>query len=284
MPNGESALFRFLTEGQREAGVDFVPPPGSFLLTDDADVLDRWPSEAKVLVRPAFGVEEDRPQSELTIMAASGLLDIIGEPGRAPLPLAGHAIAYAAGLAAFDALVLSYLARELQGEPSRAEVSCLDVATWLNWKLTLDSVSGPREAGLDRREEWTIQRCRDGFVAVIFLDKDIPQLAKITRSARLLDLEFSTGPRRRNHLAELHAIVAGALADRSRDDVIREAEELRLPFAPVLSPDEVVNDPQMRYREFFRGDGPMLRPQAPIIWDGVRPCLQNDATLGTQPA
>jgi len=166
---------------------------------------------------------------------------------------------------------LIHQSREFTQAPVRGEVSCLDVALWLNWKLTLDSVSGPREAGLDRREEWTIQRCRDGYVAVIFLDKDIPHLAKLVRSTRLLDTDFSTGPRRRTHLAELHAIVADALADRSRDEIMREAEELRLPFAPVLSPDEVVNDPQMRARDFFRDDGSSLRPSVPVMWDGIRP-------------
>jgi crotonobetainyl-CoA:carnitine CoA-transferase CaiB-like acyl-CoA transferase len=278
LPDGRSALFHFLTQGQRAAPADFTPPAGAYLVTDDADVFDGWPSEAKVLVRAAFDVAAERPQSELTIMAASGLLDIMGEPGRPPLPLAGHAVAYAAGLAAFDAMLVSHLAAAFHGTPCTGEVSCLDVATWLNWKLTLDSVSGPREAGIDRREEWLIQRCRDGYVAVIFLDKDIPQLAKLTRSERLLDPDFSTGPRRRAHLSELHNIVANALAQRSRDDVIREAEELRLPFAPVLSPSEVVDDAQMRHRKFFREDGAIVTPMAPVVWDGVRPGAVHDVT------
>lgn len=284
MPDGQSALHRFLNEGVLREAAGFMAPPQSVLLTDDEEVFDRWHSEAKVLVRPAFGVASDRPQSELTIMAASGLLDIIGEPGRAPLPLAGHAISYAAGLAAFDALLVSHLSREFAQEPVRGEVSCLDVALWLNWKLTLDSVSGPREAGLDRREEWTVQRCRDGYIAVIFLDKDIPQLAKLARSTRLLDPDFSTGPRRRNHLPELHDIVATALADRGRDDIMREAEDLRLPFAPVLSPEDVVNDPQMRSRGFFRDDGTTLRPNVPVMWDGARPDPPSSSPRATHPS
>jgi crotonobetainyl-CoA:carnitine CoA-transferase CaiB-like acyl-CoA transferase len=283
MPDGRSALHCFLTEGQRRESPGFRASTESVLLTDDGAVFDRWPTEAKVLVRPAFGVASDRPQSELTIMAASGLLDIIGEPGRAPLPLAGHAVSYAAGLAAFDALLVSHLSREFTRAPVSSEVSCLDVALWLNWKLTLDSVSGPREAGLDRREEWTVQRCRDGYVAVIFLDKDIPQLAKLVRSDRLLDADFSTGPRRRTHLAELHEIVSQALAARSRDDIMREAQELRLPFAPVLSPDEVVNDPQMRARNFFRDDGTALRPNVPVMWNGVRPQPRDSSPRAANP-
>ena len=219
---------------------------------------------------PAFGIGSDRPQSELTIMASAGLLDIMGERGRPPLPLAGHAIAYAAGLAGFDALLASHLARLLQGAAQPGEVSCLDVATWLNWKLCLDSVNGPREAGMNRREEWTIQPCRDGFVAAIFLDNDIPQLATLTRSERLRHADFSNGPRRREHLEELLAIVSSALVGRTRDDIIAESERLRLPFAPVLSPREVIDDPQMVHRRFFVADEQGVRPSTPVVWNGIR--------------
>jgi crotonobetainyl-CoA:carnitine CoA-transferase CaiB-like acyl-CoA transferase len=268
--DGESALYRFLTAGKRTEDETFASPPGALLLTDDDDTFANWPTNAKVIVRPAFGIGSERPQSELTIMAASGLLDIMGEPGRPPLPLAGHSIAYAAGIAAFDALLASLLASRLQGAAQPGEVSCLDVATWLNWKLCLDSVNGPREAGMNRREEWTIQPCRDGFVAAIFLDNDIPQLATLTRSERLRHPDFSTGPRRRDHLEELLSIVSAALVDRTRDDIIAEAERLRLPFAPVLSPREVIDDPQMVHRRFFRHEGGVARPAAPVVWNGIR--------------
>ncbi len=237
-----------------------------------------------MLIRPAFDIGSERPQSELTIMAASGLLDIIGEPGRTPLPLPGHAVAYAAGLAGFDALLASFLSKRRGRQATPGEVSCLDVATWLNWKLRLDSVNGPREAGLNRREEWTIHACRDGFVAVIFLDNDIAQLAQLTRSERLLDPAFRTGPARRNHLEELHAIVAGALADRTREEVIAEAMALRLPFAPVLSPAEVVADPQMQYREFFQADEAGVRPKAPVMWNGIRLYSAEDPAFAPEPA
>ncbi len=51
-----------------------------------------------------FGGDDERPASEFTVMALGGLLDMVGDPARAPLALGGHQAAYAAGLAAYTGI------------------------------------------------------------------------------------------------------------------------------------------------------------------------------------
>jgi crotonobetainyl-CoA:carnitine CoA-transferase CaiB-like acyl-CoA transferase len=60
----------------------------------------------------------DVPASAFTISALGGLLNLIGDPARAPLKLAGHQEAYALGLSLFCGLSAA-LARDGAGQPAR---------------------------------------------------------------------------------------------------------------------------------------------------------------------
>jgi hypothetical protein len=265
MPDGSSALERFLSDSKEilPAGVPLAT--GSYLLTDDRSVANAWPDDRVVLIAPLAG--SDRIQSELTTMAASGLLDIVCDPGKPPLPLPGHQVAYATGLAAFTGLVAAYRADLAKGSATSVQADPVEVSTWLNWKNRLSSVSGNRQTGRDRREEWRAVRCKDGYIAVIFRDRDIPDLAKLLRNDRLNATEFRKERHRLENLDEFHHIVANALKDREKEEILKEAGELGLQFSAVLSPADMFDDPQMKYREFFvrRGDASM--PRLPILWN-----------------
>jgi crotonobetainyl-CoA:carnitine CoA-transferase CaiB-like acyl-CoA transferase len=270
MPDGSSALFRFLNASKKTVPASFQASAGSYLLTDDAAIADAWGDERRVLVRPS-SEPESRWQSELTAMAASGLLDIVGEPGRAPLPLPGNQMAYAAGLAALTALLAAHHADLAHQTALRAETAVVDVATWLNWKNRLPSVSGNRQTGRERREEWLAVPCRDGYIALIFRDRDIPDVAQLAGSQRLLADVFKKESTRLEHLEEFHRIVSEALAGRGKDDILRQAGELGLQFSAVLAPGEVFEDPQMAAREFFSFDGAARMPRLPILWTRAAP-------------
>ncbi|MFT4509287.1 CoA transferase [Caballeronia sp. 15711] len=267
MADGSSATSRFLLDSKELVDSAAEPEPGSYLLTDDAGVAEQWGNLRKVLVRSSFEPDR-RAQSELTIQAVSGLLDIVGEAGRPPLALPGYQMAYATGLTAFSALLALHCSQLFAGKSQSAQVAASEVATWLNWKHGMSSVSGVRETGVNRQEEWEVVPCRDGFVAAIFRDRDMPALARLMRSTRLEAEEFKVLKVRANHLGELRGIIADALADRSRDEIVAEAQSLGLPFAAVLPPREVIDDPQMRYREFFERDGGILYPRLPVLWNG----------------
>ena len=70
-------------------------------LADSLKGRDRGPG-AVVL---AMSLDDPLGGSEFTVEARSGLMDLVGEPDRAPLRLGGHQIAYSAGLAAYLAVI-----------------------------------------------------------------------------------------------------------------------------------------------------------------------------------
>jgi crotonobetainyl-CoA:carnitine CoA-transferase CaiB-like acyl-CoA transferase len=268
LPDGSSALDRFLSRGKSAVAPSPSFPAGTWLVTDDAALAEAWPDERLVLLRPNFddAGEGSRPQSELTAMAVSGLLDIVGDVGRPPLPFPGHQVAYAAGLAALAGLLAGWYAEQAQGRPERAEVSAVDAAAWLNWKNRLSSVSGNRQTGRDRKEEWRAVRCRDGYIAVIFRDRDVADMAKLLRLPELDTPHFIQEKSRVADLDTFHRLVAEALAGRGKDEVLAQAADMGLQFSAVLEAAEVLDDPQSTFRGFFVDDRGLRVPRPPVLW------------------
>lgn len=216
------------------------------------------------------------PESELTVAAQSGMLDIVGDPARAPLRLGGHQTAYAGGLATYLALI-SGLARRSVGSPrAPLRVSLLDVSVWLNWKtLGMVEIAGisPRRAGMDA--DWVIVPCRDGYVATVFRFNEWPALKAATGDPRLEDERFTTPAGRRANALALNAILADIFAGMTRAEIKALSIKHKLPLGPVWTPAELLEDPHMCARNFFHatanGEGSSLRlPRLPVRWNGAQ--------------
>ena len=107
--------------------------------------------------------DTQRPASEFTIAATSGLLDIVGRSDARPLMLGGHQISYSTGLSGFLAAVALLHDDDLD----RAEVSALGTALWINWKSLAAAAQGrpiPRRSA--ESGKWRTAPCADGHVAL----------------------------------------------------------------------------------------------------------------------
>lgn len=264
--DGTSAAFRFLNRGKMRVLAGWVPA-ADLLLTNDPDLVRTWHGQSSVVVKPAFDGSGD--WSELTIQAASGLLDIFGEPGRTPLPLPGRLTAYAAGMAAFDAIVASHLTAQAGRGAEPAEVSVLDTALWVNWKHLLAAEEQRTDTGIGRAEDWQTIRCRDGYFALIFQEKDLSKLAALTGDRRLLAPEFGDRASRAKNVDTFIKIISDWAHSHSRSEIVERARELGIPIGPVLDLSELPGDRQFRHRRFLRrgADGTTL-PDLPLLWDG----------------
>jgi crotonobetainyl-CoA:carnitine CoA-transferase CaiB-like acyl-CoA transferase len=266
---GVSRLHAFLARGKRI--VSETPTAGeAFLLTDDPEAAAAWPTARSVLIR-ALPPGDDGGRSELAIMARSGLLDIFGSPTAPPQPLPGHQIAYLGGLAALNALLSAHIVGLRGGRVEPSSVTLLSAALWINWKHLLAGWQGRADAGLHRSEEWTTLRCKDGFVAITFQDKDMPALAAMCDDSYFLDPALATRAGRAARIDETNAVLETWLGERTRREVAERARELRLPVGAVLSPQELLSDAQFDARAFLRlsSEGHGL-PQLPVLWNRVR--------------
>ena len=263
LPDGASALDRFLNVGKRPG-----PMTGRFdaAIGDSAALMAHAagvPIKARLSV---FGPDwPDPPMTELGLAALSGLLGIVGEaPPAPPSRLAGHQVAYSAGLATCTALLAALRA----GGEEMVDVSLLDVTAWLNWKVAAGvMVMGSAPVRGSAKLTWFTVPARDGHVALVYQDKDWPPLRDLIGDPRLIEERFATSAARGANRLALLEVIGPWFAARTRAEITAAAQAQRVPIGPVKWPAELLEDAQYRARAFLAADG---TPALPVSWDGQR--------------
>jgi len=289
LPQGESALFQFLNTSKRSVTLDLASAAGrthlaKLLQTADA-VLFEEPASIAALARAgratpieiaAFPLEmkaAERPVSEFTLLALSGLLHMVGEPERKPLRLGGHQASYAAGLTAFTGLSAALAARDAGLPPSPVRVSLAEVLQWVNWKAASGAEATGSSPGREgKNSEFQIVPCRDGHVAVVYTVTQWPAMRALI-DPRLADPKFDTRAGRRKHIAELYEIITPWFADKTRAEIQAMAQSKGVPFGPIFSPAELIETEQYVARGFLADMehpalGRLRLPQLPVQWNG----------------
>jgi len=287
---GSSAIFQFLNTGKEAVVLDLEQPRGrdvlaSLLANADAVVDEGAPTleddEAGSLVRVRLSPFGNRPElcavpvSELTILALGGLLDLVGDPARAPLQLGGHQAAYSAGLATYAGLMAGLMTRKRHGTGETVDISLLDVALWVNWKSPAGALllgRAPTRQGPEA--EWQVLPCIDGYIALVYADKDWPALCNLAREPKLAVSEFAGATGRRSRREEVLDLLGRAFAGRTRSELYAEIKASGIPMGPVLSPGELLEDPQYLARDFMakvsHADfGAFSMPRVPLHWNGA---------------
>ncbi len=296
MTGQTSALFAFLSAGKRSV----VLPPGAdamerllggaaALITDNGmarrDTLTaalgaRLPAETRraAVVLSMLGADApaDAPASEFTVMALSGLLDLVGEPDRQPLRLGGHQAAYAAGLAAYTGLAAALC--NPPGAPERPEtvqVSMLETAIWLNWKSVTNAwATGKVIHRSGQGAEWQVVRCADGWVALVYQEADWPGLCKLAGDPRLASPEYATRDLRVPHFGTIARMIEQGFAHMTRRQIHEAAQAQRLPLGPVWSQADLMEDSHNIARGFLAqvglpGGEAITIPRLPVLWNGA---------------
>jgi crotonobetainyl-CoA:carnitine CoA-transferase CaiB-like acyl-CoA transferase len=286
---GRSALSQFLLAGKRLEKLNATTPTataaalaehccGADAVLSDRAIHEQAGAQLQTIWSIASlrgGPDDGTAQSEFTLMAAGGLLDMVGEPDRSPLRLGGHQLAYSAGLALYAGLATALCAREAGGIPDIVRVNLTDVAVWLNWKIvTLASWTDTPVSRRGSESEWRTIRCADGWVALVYLEADWAVLLDVIDDPRLREPRFSERAERRKNASYINSIIEQAFAHLTRAQIRDLALEKRLPLGPVWSPAELASDPQNVAREFLRqvsaqsGETTLLLPRLPLLWNG----------------
>lgn len=231
------------------------------------------PDDRTVVVVSDFGANphlQNVRASELTILATSGLLHVMGLQAGQPLRLPGHQPAYAAGLAAYLAMIAGLLAPT----PRIADVSVLEAMVWVNWKLPAVSLLSPGAAPA-LGGEWQALPARDGHVALVYQERDWSALVDLLDVPALCDERFATRAMRIKHYDALINMVRPWFAARTKRDIYARAKQKGLPLGPVLVAEDIVCDAQYLERDFLRllPRGGFL-PRIPLMWNGVRPGVE----------
>jgi crotonobetainyl-CoA:carnitine CoA-transferase CaiB-like acyl-CoA transferase len=215
--------------------------------------------------------------TSLTLLALGGYQFLTGEPGREPLMLPGHQPEYQTGLFGVIAALSGILAHAGNGHGSSTELAMLEVVASLHqftvsqylYTGTIRSRHGSRWENL---YPITLYPCRDGHLGFAITTQEQWErlCALIGRPDLVDDPRFPDPVTRRQHPDAIDAVLEPWLAERTKDEFFRQAQEqFRLPVGPLYDLSEILSEPQYAARHFWTRpqgatDGP-LHPGLPVI-------------------
>ena len=202
---------------------------------------------------------------DLQVNALSGLSFGTGHTHREPLTTPGRQASYLAGLGGAFAAVVGLLARESASATGRGQyIDVSDsgiIATLLTGyhlpTFIYRGIAGYRSGNRMRLGLFPncVLPCRDGYVCI-----DAPQLEQYQRFLNLLgDPDWIDNPRYRDRRAmsdrypeEAENLIAPWFMEHDKAEILQLCLENRIPCAPVLTIDEMLETPQLRERAWFR--------------------------------
>lgn len=318
-PEGTASAFDWFVNLNKRSTVvvDLATPDGraTFLgLVTAADVLlDGWRSadlaqlglDPAVLraTRPdlvrvtisAYGSEgplADRPATDLTTLAAGGLLSLGGYPDAEPVAVHGGQSLLAASIFGAVAALVGLIARGHDGEGRHLDVSAQEaVAAALEDAIPQYDLTGRvrRRAGDFPREAGTgIYACADGYVSMVAGRLGTARAwTELTRwlveegtpdAEELLTPPWQDFPyrQRAESIARFREVFERFTASRTREELYREAQRRSIALAPVNRIADLFSDAQLQARDFFREvtppelGRPVRVPGRPYRLDGDR--------------
>ncbi len=230
---------------------------------------------------------------ELVAYALGGYMLLTGPSDRPPIKSYGHLVEYQAGAHAALGTLAALRAREFTGAGQIVDVSAMEAATFMIGGVQLGAHyygriarrAGTRLLGVPPEQPYpsTIRPCRDGHVHCHSNNRHYDLLGTLLGDPRLHDPELLA--RMTGHADEIDAILDEWLADKDREEAVRLAQEMRLPFTEVRTPSEVLADPHLSEREAFVSidhpvAGPIRLPAMPMRMSATLPTLTRAPMLG----
>ena len=233
-----------------------------------------------VLVSPfaTGGPYADYRAGDLGLNALGGWMGVLGEPGREPLRPGGGLVPRVTGLFALVAALAGLRQVRQGGAPQFIDVTAQAVAaSMVSAPWLVKSMVGFDYERTGNQWPLGVMECVDGYVGIPPLTgQHWELLCRLVGIEDVLEHPKGRDPAyRARHGAELYERVKPWLAERTVDQVFRQAQDWRLPAAPVQTIAGRLACPQLEARSFWQDveiEGEMVRaPRVPYRLQGVEP-------------
>ncbi|OBI16841.1 cag pathogenicity island protein [Mycobacterium sp. E2327] len=289
------ALFKFLNAGKRSVVGTSLPDLEPLIVSADVFVeslgpgaldrdalLRRAPHLVIVALSPygLTGPYRDRPSTEFTIQAESGTLALRGRPDQPPIQAGGRVFEWV--MASYAAVgALGALRRAHLGGPGEIVDCSLLETCHLSAGGFADiyhELAGrpPLTVPARQVEIPSIEPTADGWVG--FNTNTRQQFDSFLAMIGRLDLldedpAWALATTRWERREEWNRIVREWTAQRSTDEIVALASDLRIPVSPVNNGQTVLDHPQFAARGVWGtyADGSFTHPLAPYRINGQRP-------------
>ena len=264
----------------QEAMDEFLHSDKTIIETPDSNELDRIASSADIVVIEASSANEVKEigfdswtcpikvaitlfgrsgphknwqATPSTLLAMGGFTNLMGDPERAPLTLPGHFVEFQSGGFAYAAA----MACGFSSQSDSIDIGMLEVVMALSQFTTVMWHCADIVRSRHGNDFWSVVptnlfRCRDGWVYINIVPGFWDPFAAFLELPELvIDERFATNTLRMKNRDALHQLTAEVLANLSRSEIQRRADECRIPLGAVLSFDEVLCDPHLASRNMW---------------------------------
>jgi len=197
------------------------------------------------------GPDRARRGSTLTLNALAGFSELNAtEPGGRPHPEPSEHVYTQAGVAAYFTATAALFARERTGRGQRADISVLEVGVAVLSPMLVRHFMGLPQP----RHGETLVPCKDGWVFLYPMSELSWEAVRIVFALHEYadDARFANGPLRAQNAAVIRALAQPAALTLTRREIFEQLGLLRSVCGMVLAPDEVLDDPHLAERCYFR--------------------------------
>ena len=253
---------RILKQLVAEADVVVENFPPSFLSSVNLDYDTLEPVNPRLVMTSITpfgrtGPYRDYKATDMGVFAMSGRMYIHGLADRPPLRYAPEISWFQAGATAAVATMGAFFVSKLQNVGQHVDVSAMDTLVNnvdnrpLYYAYTgIKGTRGNWPGGFPQGA----YPCKDGYVMFgVGYERFFRRLCHAIGMADLLETpEFGTPEARSEHLEELEALFIGWLMDHDKQEIFETCQRAGVMCAPLLNPGELLEDPQLKARGFFR--------------------------------
>ena len=204
------------------------------------------------------GPRKDYKSCDLLASAFGGQMSVTGSPDTPPLKAHGELSYYTASLHAAIGVLLALRKRAGSGKGTQIDISLQEAVTstldHVMVRYFHDNVIAQRQGARHWDHAFYVLPCRDGYVLlspflqwetlVWWLDSE--GMAGDLKDERFNDLEY-----RFEHADLVVETLQRWTETHTRQELFEEGQLRRFPWAPVCSPREVSDSPQLKGRSFF---------------------------------
>src|SRR5215207_4788636 len=280
--NADAPLFSYLNAGKRSvtpasdgllAGADVVITTSAF---DPQGLLDKSPQSVVVTISDFgwTGPWAERPATEFTLQAWSGLTGFRGDPAGPPISIGGELGEYMGGAyAAYGVLALRRRVRR-GGPGGHLDMSMLEAITlmqsseWLHSQLL--KVPPIRRSV----EVPSIEEAADGYVGISMVTGqqwlDFAAMVDCPELTEIPDLRFQIG--RCDYRDWIRERIGPWMRERTVDEIVELGQLFRLPIAPLGNGSTIPQMDHLRERGVYVDNPAGFRqPRAPWLMSVAAP-------------
>ncbi|HLA27702.1 MAG TPA: CaiB/BaiF CoA-transferase family protein [Syntrophales bacterium] len=225
------------------------------------------------------GPYRDRVGHDINYLSLSGILSLPGQPDTPPSRPGVPLVDLTSGMYAAIAIMSAIRKRDREGTGEYIDISMQDcMVSWMSTRAGRHLVYGEKTEHEHLSPLNNIYETKDGKnISLGMLEEHFWRnfCEAMGKEELLEDARFSSPSRRKNNSKDLLLILKKIISQHTRAELDRILNWKQIPYAPILSAEEALNDPHVKARNLFQeieagGLGRIREVVFPAIFSGTR--------------